>query len=72
MLVPTAVADTAVLSEVTGVTLPDSDSAPVPKLLNPGPLFFGFENPTLVQNPAIVDAAVSNDSYRNHSCCCRK
>jgi len=33
-------------AEVAGVTF--SDSAPVPKVLNPDPEFFKFENPTLL------------------------
>jgi len=42
---------------VAGVTFSDSDSALVPKFLNPnpGPEFFKFENPTPVQTPATID-----------------
>jgi len=45
-------------AEVAGVTFSDSDSAPVPKFLNPFRVrkFFKFENPTLVQIPATIDA----------------
>ena len=48
---------------MAGVTFSDSDFAPVPKFLNPGPdparLFFKSENPTPVQTPAtIIDPTV--------------
>jgi len=43
-------------AEVAGITF--SDSAPVPKFLNPclGSKFFKSENPTPVQSPATIDA----------------
>jgi len=47
------------MAKVAGITFSDSDSAPVPKVLNPGavPEIFHFEYPTLVQTPAaIIDA----------------
>jgi len=47
--------------EGDGVTLSDSDSAALPKFLNPvpGPEMFKFDNPTPVQTPAaIIDSTV--------------
>jgi len=66
-------------AEVAGVTFSDSNSAPVPKFLNPDPvrLLFKFENPTPVQTPAaIINPAVIYSCFylRNHrtdSCYCR-
>jgi len=44
--------------EVAGVTFSDSDTAPVPKFMNPVPdpvrQFFKCENPTPVQTPATI------------------
>jgi len=44
--------------EVAGITFSDSDSAPVPKFLNPVwnqvRQFFKFENPTPVQTPDTI------------------
>jgi len=45
-------------TEVAGVTFSDSDSAPVPKFLNPGPAFFKFENPTPVKTLATIINAI--------------
>jgi len=46
--------------EVAAVTFSESESAPVPKIFNPGlgkgPEFFKFENPTPVQTPATIDS----------------
>ena len=43
--------------EVAGVIFSDSDSAPVPKFLNPDPVreFFKFEKPSPVHTPATID-----------------
>jgi len=69
------------MAEAVGVTF--SDSAPVPKFWNPGPIILKkFENPTPVQTPATAINATEiqqfllyrNDMYKDHadSCCCRK
>ena len=68
------------LAGVAGVTF--SDSAPVPKFLNPGGRkFFKFKNPTPVQTPASIDPneiqqcfETRNAIYNDHAntCCCRK
>jgi len=63
--------------EVAGVTFLDSESAPIPKFLNPGPAIFKFEDPTPVQIPAaITDLTVIYPCFylgNNHtdSCFCR-
>ena len=63
--------------EVAGVTFSDSESAPIPKFVNPGPAIFKFEDPTPVQIPAaITDLTVIYPCFylgNNHtdSCFCR-
>jgi len=66
------------VAEVAGVTFSDSDYAPVPKFLNPGPEIFKFENPIPVPTQATIDATeiqqclnLSSDIYKD-SCYCRK
>jgi len=58
------------------VTFSDSESAPVPKCLNPGPVqkIFKFVNPNLVQTLAIIDATeiqqclyLRNAIYESHT-----
>jgi len=69
-------------SEANGVAFSDSDFAPVPKFLNPGPdsgpaILFQLDNSTLVQTPAIfIDPIVIHRCFylRNDhtdSCYCR-
>jgi len=70
---------------VAAVAFLDSDSALVPKFLNPelhqGPIFFKFENPTSVQTPAAINVTefqpcshLRKDIYENHEdfCYCPK
>jgi len=62
------------MAEAVGVTF--SDSAPVPKFWNPGPIILKkFENPTPVQTPATTINATEiqqfllcrNDMYKDHT-----